>query len=326
MGLSTIFSDSILFTKIVGTAPSFLGLFTWLSMGVFALFNASSLSKTLFSYRTVQIVLGIVVVSLIINKLYVINGFRIPGLLLQSTTFAMYSVCSIVVTLTVILSKKIKLSTQRKVISIVALLIFNTTVMISHSRVSYISLIIIYILFAIKMLYRNYKISILFTFIAILIPLSMFINKNYFYRVSSQSVSYGTSYRLDLYKTSISDIAKNNTVIGNGPSTLPDAINDQNKAPEDIQSTLLSGYIFSSTHNLFIDLAYYFGLIAGLIVVLLTFLALFPKYILKNPASDLKIIFLVLLFNAIFNVPSLELTTLFIASLFSLLFYRYKRV
>jgi hypothetical protein len=145
--------------------------------------------------------------------------------------------------------------------------------------------------------------------------------QGYFSRYRQESIVHGSSYRLEIYEIVGKEVLAHNLILGNGTRALPADLNNRRAVPEDIARTLDQGYVFISAHDLFLDVAFYFGIIAS--VALLVLVACGLRTFLATRDTSLEainylLLFGVLLMNSLVNVPTVELTSLFFIVLFGL--------
>ena len=315
--ISIVLAQQSLTISIIGTVPVYLGLLSWLCFISLAIVYRNSLIQYLTHWSAIIIFGLVLLLSLIIDNYYLLNGMRISGLLMQSTTLSMYGLVACIAIMYALVSKK-PTKTHRLIyyFTLVGILL---AIFASHSRIGYLGLIVTFCLFGVRFAKKSKAVSIIIVLVITILPLLVVIQKNYFYRFQSNMIESGSSYRLSMYYISGKDIVKNNPIIGNGPGSLPPAINDRSKVPQDIADTLDQSVIFSSTHNLFLDMAYYFGLLFSFVILVVSVLTLF--FGIKSKKNDiyvLSIIFIALFLNTFFNVPSIELTSLYFIVLGSL--------
>lgn len=316
MLLSSVRSLPDTANTLVGSSPEYLGLLTWLlfiSLGV--LFSGVAI-KLLFTLPTLIIGSSILMASLVFDEFYIKHGLRVAGVFFQPTTMAMFACVLLVPSIYHLLS------TERRVKAIAAVttLLCVITVLLSQSRVGYVSLLIVLAVMTFRTIPRSVKTSVGLISLLLLIVTIPLLHLDFFSRFAADSVQRGVAYRSDIYITAGKDVLTHNFLLGNGPSSLPVAINNQNAVPEEIAKSLDSGYSFNSAHDLYFDVAYYFGVMAAIALAILTFIA-FYRTIRSGHylAVEAVLVGLVLLFNALLNIPSLELTGLFFVVIFDML-------
>jgi hypothetical protein len=235
----------------------------------------------------------------------------------QPTTLAMYANIAAIVSL-----HRLRVSTETagKVIAASVLLLSISTVILCQSRVGTILLVVSLVVWLFHSKHQSKRTLAGLLLLISLITILHAALPNYFSRFRSQSLHRGVTYRLDIYKTSAKDLVKHHAIIGNGPASLPTAINNQNLVPDDVAFSLHLGFNFISTHDLFFDFAYYFGLVAALALFTISVYAAIT-YIKSAASFNLAylLVFVILFANAILNVPSLELTSMYFIVLFGLL-------
>lgn len=302
---------------LLNAPPEYLGLVTWIVFIILGLVFKNKVGNLLFSPVTLYIFGFALVLSLLYSIFYIRLGARVAGVMLQPTTMAMYASIAAILSLQQLrISKK----SLQKSVSVFILLLSVATVILCQSRVGTTALIVSLLIWLFHAGRQSKKIRLGLLILISLTVVLHIISPSYFSRFRSQSVYRGVVYRLDLYKTSAKDLVEHNVIVGNGPATLPMAINNTDLVPENIALSLNLGFNFSSTHDLFFDFAYYFGLLGALSLVTLSIYAVL--YYFRNANSfnlAYLLIFMVLLANAFLNVPSLELTSMYFVVLFGLL-------
>ncbi len=304
---------------LLGTPPVYLGILSWLCFVVLAVTNRKTFTRHISSSSAITIFTIILSFSILIDFDNIWHGIRISGLLVQSTTLAMYAVLVIVI----IFYKLINKNTENKLLLLhyITLILAIIILLLTQSRIGYLSLLISLGLITLKFNIKSKKILLCVLTIVVLLPLLAITQKNYFYRFQANRINQGSSYRSSMYYLSLLDVSKNNIVFGNGPGSLPVSINDINQVPADLADTLNQSIVFSSTHNLFLDMAYYFGLIFSFLLFAIALFGIILGLLSRDPETGvLSIIVLILFLNAVFNVPSIELTSLFFISLASLIY------
>lgn len=315
---STIKSDLSVLTSFIGTEPIYLGLLFWISVLIFSIYYRKLFLQYISSDASTIVFLVILSFSIFIDRSYIIHSSRISGVVMQATTLSMMAVIYFSIAL-----YRMSLTTSKsasRYLTIVLLILSVATVVLTYSRIGSIGLIVAGCLFGVNSLTKASKSYWMIVVIMLgVISLLIFTKLCSVNRFSTNMLNEGVSYRSSLYVVSSEDLFNNYPLIGKGPGQLPSAINDKNMVPDDIADTLSQSIIFSSTHNLFLDVGYYFGLVVSLILLV------FSLYCLVSGISSkryevyvLTIIFLTLFLNAIFNVPSIELTSLYFISLVSL--------
>ncbi|MFZ1484078.1 MAG: O-antigen ligase family protein [Candidatus Saccharimonadales bacterium] len=297
-----------------------MGLFVWVSFIVLGIVFMDRAKELLTSRATLVLVLAIVLVSLYISMSQLRLELRLQGLLFQATTMGMFSVIAFVIGL---YNLNRSIDVRGKALAATLLVASFSAVVLSQSRISYIAISLLCSAVAFLAWYKNRTLVVVSLAAVATILCLPWVFPNYFERFHAASIQSGTEYRVDLYAISGGDLLRNNILIGNGPSSLPSSINNTNVVPEAIKKSLQSGDVFLSTHNLFFDFAYYFGLVSCFALVMMSCLALFYGYRAKE--YFLVGIFLALLANALTNVPSLELTSLYFVLLFALLYTARRR-
>lgn len=306
--LSIITSDLSVADTLVGALPEFLGAFTWLSFVAIAAYIAPRLTQLILTKATSQLLVAIIGLSLIVDKFYITHGFRVSGLLMQPTAYAMFCVFACLIFIIKLLQNK----PRSPGIYYTGIILSLISIILSQSRIGYIALIIGLGLIGLRHA-KHAKLLLGITLSVVLVFSALILSyRSYFERFGAPSLQRGSSYRLDLYKISFQDTFAHNFIVGNGPASLPTAINDRAKVTDDILATLNDNFIFSSTHNLYLDVAYYFGFIVGGSLFILSSWAIICGIRSKSTATySITVVFLILCLNAMFNTPTLELTLLY---------------
>lgn len=296
---------------LLGEGAEHLGLVYWLCFITLFLFAQNYIKDLLFSRTSLYIVTTIGFVSLFSNYFYISHGLRVAGLLYHPTSMSIFATVAVIVGLNNLLLPR---ALSDRLAAYVCIAINVSIIVLTQSRIGVAYLIIALVINGLVFLrgkrYKLYLATLLTCLALISLP---FIFKDFFIRFRQESVSRGTTYRLNLYTTAAKDIFKNNLFLGNGPSTSPVNLNNKNKVPEDIAATLNLGYTFSSSHNLFFDTAYYFGVLSMLALLVLFGIGT-KLYLTAHKMTpdriNFALIFGALLVNALINIPSIELTTL----------------
>lgn len=319
MLISSLFTDKAISVRIIGDVPDYIGIVFWVSTYIIALAISSELKYVLFSKPSMIILALVLGISLFTDKFYILNGFRIDGLLMQSTSMSLYALFALIIASTFFMLSN-KQPSDYLLSSVVASMALPN-IILSQSRIGILGLIVALGLLAI-IFARNYiTVSKQFVGITAIVATLVVLMGTSFSRFKLSSIEFGISYRLDIYLTSLRDLLNNNLFIGNGAGSLPLALNDRSTVPPDILATLNKEYTFSSAHNLFLDFGNMFGLIATSIILYLIGAALFTNNSSKNlRISVLKVCLFVLVLNALFNVSQIELTSFLIIITFALLY------
>ena len=295
---------------LFGKAPDYLGVMTWLLFLGFGIAFMRDAIRLLLSRVSLYIFLLIICISLFTNIFYITHGLRVAGVMFQPTTMAMYAAFGAVICLHQFRSKQKDRITQ--VMAGLGLLLSTATVMLCQSRVSYIVLAICLSAVALHDIKKRPKQTVLLSLLVVVIAALPHLRPGFFERFQSDSVNRGASYRFELYKTSVPDLARHNIVLGNGPGSLPIAINNPTVVPEEIAATLKQGESFASTHDLFLDYAYFFGCLAMILLMGGSVLAVKTGYLTPGPLRlGGLLLFFALFSNALLNIPSIELTSLY---------------
>ena len=299
----------------IGSSPEYLGTVTWLLfIGLGALFM-KYVRLHLLSRGVALVFVASIAVSLLANSFYIRQGFRMAGVMFQPTTMGMYGIIAALVSAYLLIKQ-----TKPHVLFYVSFALSVLTVLLSQSRIAYVTLAVLLSVCSLYYFNKRKKMALGAAAIVVFIAIIPQVSQNYFSRFQSDSVQKGLTYRLDLYKVAGKDVLLNNPIKGNGPDSLPLAINNTNLVPEEIAKSLSLGWRFLSAHDLFFDMAYFFGCVAAIATLILTALAIKQTSVhLTEKNLFLLMIFAVLLINALFNVPSLELTSLYFVMMFGLL-------
>jgi O-Antigen ligase len=306
-------------SKIVlfGISPEYNGGLLWASYLLLGLLFKDIARSLLLSRTTIYIFLAMIASSLVFDKFYITHGYRVGGLLLQATSMAAYASIGAVLALNRLSNyKKLGLRYWPEMLLFILSLV---TIVLTQSRVGYIELVIVLSLWSLKYVRKSPRIVIALLMVIIALPIMTNVNQSFFARFRSESIERGWTYRIDLYKISAQDLLKHNVIVGNGPGTLPPAINNLNVVPDEIALTLNMGIVFGSTHDMFLDMSYYFGIISSLGIILISLLAFSKRVFMDNESYVLLLIFIILIMNALFNTQSIELTSLYFIVLFALL-------
>lgn len=317
MCISTLLSEEQVGLRLFGFAPEYIGLLTWMTFLLIGVTLAHSFGRYLLARATLVLTIAILLIGLVYNKFYIYYGLRVSGLILQSTTMGMYAAMGTAIGLYG-LSTNYKHSKMYRLASISCAILSAITLVFTQSRIGYITFILVLFAWGMHRL-KSKRLGTLAVIAAMLVLSSLpHFFGSYFARFRSTNIERGVSYRMDLYEISVKDLPKHNLLIGNGPGVLPPAINDKDTVPDEIARTLEQDNSFVSTHDMYFDFSYQFGVIAGLGLVVLTLLA-FYKNIRSKSNGFLLVVFAVMILNALFNVPSLEFTPLYFIALFALL-------
>ena len=320
MCLSILFSKLDFGLLLFGREPDYLGILGWLSIVMFGLLLADNLNRLLFSQAVQRIVGAVLIISLVMGSAAVIGGYRMPGLMMQATTMGMYAVLALIVSLHQFIAKA--KSPMQKYESLIVVLLSITSVIFTQSRISYLALVLVLTYFAYKYVNRRAIVFVMIT-VSCVVSIIALISTEYFSRLEVASVGRGVTYRMHIYQTVAGEALKHNIIVGNGPGVLPIYLNNVDFVPEDIAKTLNEGLIFISAHDLFLDFALYFGVVAALLLLGLCLWVLINNVDSKVKRSidspPTKLYFTVLMLNATCNTISPEILTLTIAVLFSLL-------
>ncbi len=312
MVLSTIFGFSSSPNFLLGTPPEFLGLIEWICFVWLGLAFLNDAKRVLLS-KPLLYVFTLCCFFSITTELYFIRfGYRAVGVMFHPTTMSMFAVCVVVLGAHQFIHSKLK--KWEKIAFAISGTSATLVVIFSQSRIGYILFAFSLLLFA--WIYRKTYpyVALFYSCLVMLVVLLPVVNKAYFLRFQSASVERGIHYRIGLYKTSATDIVRHRLVLGHGANTIPTAINNQNLVPEDIAKSLHRGNRFVSTHDLFFDMAYNFGLLSALCLLILTGMGLYRAWV----THKIWFLLLAILFaNAIVNVPSIELTPLYLIVLFA---------
>lgn len=317
--LSAAFAQHDWKTTLFGISPEYLGLVSWLAfIGLGVLFS-NRLTELLAHKTTLLLSLVIIVLSLWSSYYEIFHGLRVPGLMFQATTMGMYAVCTGVLGFW---QWRIAKTTSHKIWAIVLILFSTAIIILTQSRIALVACVIAYGIIAFHSIVAAGKRPRIALFALILLVSVTILPQsfsNYFARFQIDSVNNGVSYRKELYALTVKDVLRDNKLLGNGPSSLPESINDESIVPEDIQLSLKTGDIFLSSHNMFLDIGYCFGMLAALIVLAVTCRASFRPFYSTALPVELWLLFVIGILNALVNVTSLELTSWYFVLLIALI-------
>lgn len=305
-------------TTLLGTATTQFGIGLWICFLLIALGTASVVRQAVFNPIVLYIALAVGIGSLIVGRFDLLNGLRLGGLLYQPTSMAIYACLTIIIACMTLLRQ---CSLTHGIAAWLVLMVHTTIVIVTQSRIGWLCLLIILAVNGWLFAKKQLSISVFACCTLTLIMALPIIFPNYFSRYRQESVAHGSSYRLELFETAGKDILRHNMLLGNGTRALPADLNNRRAVPEDIARTLDQGNIFLSAHNLFIDLAYYFGILATITLLIIMTYGIRTFVTLQSFSSEslnYLLLFGVLLMNALVNVPTLELTPLFFIVLFGL--------
>ncbi len=307
--VSTLFAQSDVRTALFGLNPEYFGFVSWVSLLALAVLFYDRLATLLTSKTTLILSLLILSASLISSYFEILHGMRMPGLILQATSMGMYAVFAAVIGFWHL---RLSGSKRTKWLSVALITLSFAAVILTQSRIATASFIFSLGVVAVHAFLSKPKhscrawLAVVLLLAASLIPR---VSASYFARFQTDSVNSGVSYRLELYRLTATDIIHNNIALGNGPSSLPESINNESAVPEDIQLSLQVGDVFFSSHDLYLDMGYSFGLTASLIIIGMTAMALWHGFFRPQQQSwELGLLFAVCVMNALVNVTSLELT------------------
>jgi len=303
---------------LFGREPEYMGVIAWVSLVPFGLLFADRLKELLFSYTSLMIFCFILMVSIGISFVPVVKGYRMVGLIMQATTMALYATVVAILSLELFLKAKTNQKVE-KVLSTIGIGLSLITVILTQSRAGFLFLTLVYLYYALRNFKTRGSLTIGFVLIVMVLPLLPQLQSHYFSRFNNTSVSRGIQYRLNIYQVSGRDILRHNVVIGKGPSSLPIDLNNSDIAPEDIAKTLNEGLIFISSHDIFLDIAQYFGVLVSAGLLMFCIMAMLPHRSTHTDIKAMKLIFFILIGNGIINVFSPELTSMLIIVLMYLL-------
>lgn len=307
---------------IFGAPPEYLGAVMWFVFILLGIGLRQGFKRYIASPFTLVMVQVGLIASLLWQYYYLLHGMRLDGLMYQATTMSFYACLGLVLALNAIRPfGKVGPSNPNRgrivgLLNIAAVAISSLAIITTQSRVGYMIMICTFGYWA----WRVAKPKRVYAAVAVVAIVALAIlpraYPDYFSRLQGSTVSKGVAYRNDIYKTTARDTLKPDRLIGKGPSALPDAINNKNAVPEEIAKSLNEDFIFSSTHDLYLDFVYMFGVLSALVLLYLTI-----RSLLDGLHEDrlYLLLFAVILANALLNVPSLELTSLFFVGLFALL-------
>jgi hypothetical protein len=312
---STIFNRSDLFGLSFGLNSDQMGLLAWTALIIIGIHRIiSSSAKSILLIYSIIVANIVVLISLLMHQFYL--EYRMFGLLLQPSLMGMYSLMTIVLTLYYVLNNKNKINSK---FFLPLFLLNGITILLTTSRAAIYCLFFILLYLFINRFIPNKKSIVLVFGCLTFSTISIFILKS---RLSVSNLLIAFDYRLKLVISYINTMDFKTITVGNGANAINDRLNSNQALPGPLQKSLEDGYIFLSSHNLFIDTLYYFGILFFMGLVMLTVYALYRSTNLfinyKYEIPYFSIIFLIMLVNAIINPPSLELTSLFLISTLAL--------
>lgn len=314
--LSTVFAQNGWQVALFGVGPEYLGLLSWLAFMVLGVFFHDRMKQLLTHKAALGLSLLIITLSLISNYYEITHGLRLSGLILQATTMGMHAVF-----VSIIGFWQLRIATEKshKLWACILVILSTIVVILTQSRIAAIAFVIAYGALALRSILghkRRLHLALFATVLFCIVALIPQISTHYFARFQTDSLGSGISYRLELYRLTARDVLANSKIIGSGPGSLPQSINDESAVPEDIQLSLRVGDVFLSSHNMYLDIAYCFGLLTALVVLILSLYALGRNGI---HAFELTLLFIVSVLNALVNVTSLEFTSWYFVLLFALI-------
>ncbi len=318
MAVSTAISQEQLAFRIFGLPVDYLGLLSWLIFIALGITVAHVVRTTINSPALLVALLLTLAMSLWSNSIYIRYGIRIGGVMLQATTMGMFAVLAGAISLYGLSRENLSRLYRRGYI--LCLLLATATLVLTQTRIGYVAFVFVLWWWSMEKLKGRIGAIAIVCLSMVTIAALPYISSGYFARFHLASVERGIHYRLDLYTVSGKDLLQNNLLLGNGSGTLPSSINNREAVPEEIAATLEQGHLFLSTHDLYIDFAHQFGVVAAIILVALSVTAVVRG--VKARENQLLLLFLIMVLNALFNVPSLELTLLYFVFLFALLISR----
>lgn len=315
---STMLSIQAWDVRILGWEAEYLGLVTWLSFIIIAIGLRFHVIDFLRSSLCL-IVFGVVLAtSLLLNVSFLINGFRLEGLLVQATSMGMYAAMCMSVGLW---HYVVGVADRTRIVSASVVGLSTTAVLLSQSRAAQVAAIFSCLLLTAYLVYKklqSWALPVILSSVLVIVPLLF---GSYFVRLQGEEVRSGVEYRIDIYSLAAEEVTGHNPLFGLGPSGIPETINSKDQVPQKIAETLDKGYVFLSSHDIFLDIALYFGLVGA---VAFSVLVLRSVYVALTVQISKKLILACLglstmLINGLLNVPSLELTLLLFVFVFALL-------
>ncbi len=301
-----------------GVDPDYLGYTAWAAFIVAGLVFLSEIKQFILSKKALVIAVSALGVSLVYGVYNFAYGLRLGGVLYQPLAMAMYANVVVLLCLYQLRGAKHKPKVKAALLLCLALAIF--TVMACQTLVGTIVLIVSITLWSFFGLKSNARMRAGLLILLPMIVILPVLLPNNLTALRGESLQRGLTYKVELYKKYVPDMITHRFFYGNGPSSLPATINNQNYVPDDVAKNLGVHTRALANHDLLFDVGYYFGGLAAIALILINILAIRAYY--KNRAHynlAYLLIFLVLMTNAICNVPSLELTGLYFIVLFGLL-------
>lgn len=300
-----------------GMDPEYLGYVSWgLFLGAGVVFRNYA-QQQIFASKNLIVALPVLGLSLLYGMFYIFHGLKLPGLLYQPLALALYA--NLVVVLCLHTLKQHQAALWLKWLTQLTLLLAVLTVVFCQTRLGSMVLAANLIIWSFYGLQSKLKWRGGLLALAVMVVILPVVIPNYFVGFRAESVPAGLSYKAALYSHSVKPMASHYLWYGKGPATLPPVINNQNFVPADIAKSVGASYRFSANHDLFFDFSYFFGILAGLTLLVINVVAVLT-YIRCKELFNLAylLLFFVLLTSALFSVPSLELTPLYFIVLFGM--------
>ena len=317
--LSSLTSHEATSVWLVGWENEFLGLVSWVAFFLIAFGLRGQIVSLLSSTLSLYAGLAILLFSLIMDYTALHYGYRLSGLLFQATSMGMFSASLLFIAVWQALYGK----GDKKHFLIYGLMgLAGIAVLLTQSRIAQVTAVIVCGLVSVDYLFRFKRLHVVPIVVGALMILAPIVCAGYFQRLQGEQVQTGISYRSDIYRASLDEALEgNNILLGNGASGVPEKINSRQEAPPGLVESLDKGFMFLSSHDLFLDIALCFGLTGGILFIFLVLQASVGLLVRKLSAQDVLIggFFIVALLNAMFNVPSIEMTLIMFVLLVSLL-------
>lgn len=293
------------------------GLLIWLSYLILAIFAGRQLVASLAKGQRLLLSIGVIVLSssMMLDLSNLWHGFRLVGLLFQATGIGVWACLLLAAAL---------FGPSQKWLTPAVQWLAASCILLSQSRIAIIgaALLLLYNLLLgwrtktrSAILIRN---SVLLGYM-LLIPLLF---KELFIRLQLSFVSYGSIYRDQLYRYAIERITTMHLwLLGVGAGNGGAALN-HGQAPIFIAQTKAEGFVFWYAHDLFLDFAIMFGVLAALCFAIIIGYAIYTivwRHLWRQQPL-LTSWFTILLLNALVNTPSLELSSLLLLITYAVIY------
>jgi O-antigen ligase len=240
----------------------------------------------------------------------------VSGLLFVATSTAIYAALILAISLWHVLFVR-----KQRILAAAVMCISLVTLLLCQSRAAQFAALVISLLYGLYLLRQKKLVALVPALVFLSLTVIPLVGGSYFARMRGEQIQSGLAYRGDVYRLSAKEVLQSHPVTGLGPSGVPVAINTRDHAPPGIIETLNQNYVFLSAHDVFLDTALYFGLIAGVAFLVLVLLAGFNWLLGPLTADQLLLggVFFTVLANGLLNVPSVELTSLLFLMVITLL-------